>query len=134
MEHLEQLKAWLMAFPLWGETMPGVDITGAAPGDCALFPVGLEVLSTREDVLGNTTTLLRQSFLLRRTANRGEDAAAWLMAFTRWANENGKTAPVFGLHQVLRAEKGRLIAPAQTGLGTYEVRLTMEYEKENYYG
>ena len=129
MDYLEQLKTWLMGFPLWGETPPGVDITGEKPGDCALFPVGLEVVSTREDVLGNTTAFLRQSFLLRRTAARGEDAAEWLMAFTRWANENGKTAPQLGLRQRLWAQKGRLIAPAQTGLGTYEVRLTMEYEK-----
>jgi hypothetical protein len=133
MEQLEQLKNWLMGFPLWGESPPAVDITGAAPGDCGLFPLGMEVLEHREDVQGNALTRLRQEFLLRRSANRGEDAAAWLLAFQQWAQENAATAPVFGDRQRLFAQKGRLRNPAQTGLGTYEVTLTIEYVKEKHH-
>ena len=130
MEHLEQLKAWLMGFPRWGEKMPAVDMTGAEPGDTALFPTGQEVLERREDVLGNTVQRLRQTFVLRRTAPRGEDAARWLISFTGWVTENAHTAPVFGAKQQLRCERGRLASPGSTGLGTYEVKLTVEYEKE----
>ena len=130
MEHLEQLKAWLMAFPLWGDTPPNVDMVGEKPGDCALFPVGQEVISSREDVLGNTVQRLRQTYLLRRTAPRGQDAAAWGMEFTRWVNENAGTAPVLGAQQLLRCERSRLISPASAALGTYEVKLTMEFTKE----
>lgn len=130
MEHLEQLKAWLMSFPLWGDMPLTVDMTGAEPGDASLFPLGLEVLESRENLLGGKSARLRQSFLLRRTAARGEDAAAWLLAFQLWVQKNAHTAPVFGRRQAFRAEKGRLISAVQTGLGTYEVRLTIEYEKE----
>ena len=130
MERLEQVKNWLMGFPLWGEAEPAVDVTGANPGDCALFPLGVEVLQTRQDVLGNQTRRLRQSFLLRRAAMRGEDAAVWLLSFQDWALRNAQNAPVFGGNQQFRCERGRLIAPGQTGSGTYEVRLTAEYDDE----
>lgn len=130
MEYLEQLRTWLMGFPQWGEGSLTVDITGAEPGSSGLFPVGIEVLSSREDVLGNRYSRLRQTFLLRRAAVRGMDAAAWLLAFSRWATQNAVTAPVFGERQTLRAEKGRLINAAQTGTGFYEIRLTFEYENE----
>lgn len=134
MEQLTELKNWLMGFPGWEDNPPAVDCTGAEPGDCALFPIGLEVVSSREDVLGNTVKKLRQTYLLRRTAPRGADSAAWGMEFTRWANENAGTAPVLGAHQQLRCERSRLISPASAALGTYEVRLTFEYEKEKHYG
>ena len=127
MEQLEQLKRWVMAFPQWGEGALTVDITGAQPGNTGLFPLGVELLESREDLLGFRQNRLRQSFLLRRTAARGMDAAAWLLSFQQWVASNAATAPQFGARQTLRAEKGRLIAAAQTGLGTYEVRLIFEY-------
>ena len=129
MEHLEELIAWLMTFPQWGDADLTVDITGTAPGDCGLFPLGVEVLESREDVLGRRHSRLRQQFLLRRTGVRGADAAAWLLAFQQWAARHADDAPQFGTRQVLRAEKGRLINAAQTGTGTYEVRLTAEYNE-----
>ena len=130
MEQLQQLKAWLMGFPLWGAADLAVDCTGAAPGDCGLFPQGVEVVSSREDVLGNRYRRLRQTYLLRRAAVRGEDAAGWLMAFSRWAAEHAAAAPQLGNAQQLRAEKGRLLSAQQTGMGIYEVRLTLEYDSE----
>lgn len=130
MEQLEELTVWLKSFPKWEDTDLAVDTTGAQPGACGLFPVGIEVLECREDVLGNRHSRLRQSFLLRRNAVRGMDAAAWLLAFSRWARQNAATAPVFGNRQTLRAEKGRLTNATQTGTGFYEIRLTFEYENE----
>ena len=131
MEQLEELKNWIMGFPLWGDVVLTVDITGAEPGACGLFPVGMEQLSLRQDVLGQTVRRLRQQFLLRRQAVRGQDAAGWLLEFQKWAAENAHLAPQFGAQQQLRAEKGRLVTAAQTGLGLYEVRLTVEYT-DNY--
>ena len=127
MEHLEELTVWLKSFPRWGEADLTVDSTGSKPGACGLFPVGIEVLESREDVLGNRKTRLRQSFLLRRNAVRGTDAAAWLLGFARWAEQSAAAAPVFGSRQTLRAEKGRLSNAAQTGTGFYEIKLTFEY-------
>ncbi len=130
MEQLQKLRAWLMGFPLWGDAPLAVDCTGAAPGDCGLFPLGVEVLRTREDVLGNRHSRLRQTFLLRRSAPRGSDAARWVAAFTRWVRENAAAAPQLGSAQQTLAEKGRLLSAQQTGMGIYEVRLTLEYDSE----
>ena len=130
MEQLEELKNWITGFPQWGDVPLTVDTTGADPGACGLFPLGIEILTQRQDVLGNRHDRLRQRFLLRRTAQRGDDAARWLLAFARWAADNAHTAPTFGAQQRLYAENGRLIAAAQTGLGMYEVRLTAEYTTE----
>lgn len=129
MEHLEALTVWLRSFPQWGKGALTVDSTGCKPGDCGVFPVGIGVLSQREDVLGNRHCRLRQEFLLRRNAVRGTDAAAWLLAFSQWATQNAAAAPVFGDRQTLRTEKGRLSQATQTGTGFYEIRLIFEYEE-----
>ena len=97
---------------------------------CRSVSQGVEVLSTREDVLGNRHSRLRQTFLLRRAAPRGSDAGSWMLSFSRWAAEHASAAPRLGNHQLLRAEKGRLLSPGQSGVGTYEVRLTLEYDSE----
>ena len=129
MEELEKLRNWLITFPLWGGADLVIDTTGADPGACGLFPTGVEEVSAKEDVLGNRTVSYRQQFLLRRVALRNEDAAAWLLALQRFVNESNN-APGFGDGQSrIRAEKGRLISASQSGTGTYEVRLTSEFER-----
>jgi hypothetical protein len=128
MEVLENLKNWLAGFDGWEAA--AVDTLDAVPGSCGLFPLGVEVLKTREDVLGNRHSRLRQTFLLRRSAPRGENAARWVADFSRWAAENAATAPALGDRQQLRAEKGRLLSAQGAGTGIYEVRLTLEYDSE----
>ena len=130
METLQKLTDWLGGFPLWGDGSLAVDCTGATPGDCGLVPQGVEVISAQEDVLGNRRSRLRQTFLLRRAAPREAAAAGWLMDFSRWVASNAHTAPALGGRQLLRAEKGKLVSAGQTGMGIYEVRLTLEYDSE----
>jgi len=132
MEHLQELKNWLGGFGGCQDAM--VDSTGAAPEDTGLFPMGVQVVWNREDVLGNVTQRLRQSYVLRRVAPRGEAAAVWLANFQHWVAENAQTAPVFGQMQSIRAEKGKLEKAAQAGLGIYAVTLTVEFTKEFTYG
>ena len=127
MEELEKLKRWIVGFPRWGEAALTVDDTGAAPGSCGLFPLGVEQLRVREDVLGGKTLRLRQKFLLRRRAIRGEDAAGWLLELQNWAAAGD--APVFGADQRVRWEKGKLSGGSQTGTGLYEVYIIFEYTK-----
>ena len=132
MERLEEMKNWLTTFPLWGEVVLTTDVLSAQPGDCGLFPQGLEVLEVREDVLGGQTLRLRQQFLLRRNALRGMDAAAWLLEFQKWVAQQSLLGlcPVLGENQRFRAEKGRLVRTDTVGTGIYEVRLTAEYTNE----
>lgn len=134
MEILEKLKTWLQTFPQWGEVELLVDDTAAQPISCGLFPIGVEELSRREDLLGNKSVQCRQTFLLRRIAQRQEEAAAWLMAFQAWVSQqaHAKTLPAFGDvpgKEWIRAEKGRLTAVTQTGTATYEIRIICEYTK-----
>lgn len=134
MEILEKLKFWLQTFPQWGEAQLLVDDTAAESVSCGLFPIGVEELSRKEDLLGNKSVQCRQTFLLRRIAQRQEEAAAWLMEFQAWVGQQSqkKAAPIFGdvpEKEWIRAEKGRLAAVTQTGTATYEIRIVCEYTK-----
>ena len=134
MEELTELKDWLQGFPMWGGAELEIDTNGAMPGDRGLFPAGQQVVYTKEDVLGNLTWRIRQTYVLRRMAPRGEEAAAWLLKLQQWVQENAHTAPRFGAQQSVRAEKGRLEKAAQAGMGIYAVSLTVEFTKEFTYG
>ncbi len=128
MELLEILKAWIMGFPQWGEAELRIDTTDAEPVSCGLFPLGCEELSRKEDVLGNVRQRLRQTFALRRVAQRQEAAAAWLLEFAQWVRL--QSPPHIGENTRIRAEKGRLLSVTQTGTATYEVKIILEYDKE----
>lgn len=132
MEILEILKAWLMNFPGWGDVTLSIDTTDPNPGSCGLFPLGTEELSRREDVLGNLTLRLRQTYSLRRVAVRGEDAAAFMAELSRWICE--QPAPQLGADTRIRGEKGRLSSVDHTDTATYEMKIIAEFEKEIPYG
>lgn len=121
-----------MRFPGWGEVALSIDTTDPTPGSCGLFPLGTEEISRREDLLGNVTCRLRQTFLLRRVAVRGEDAAAFMAALSRWIWE--QPAPDLGADTRIRGEKGRLASVDRTDTATYEMKIIAEFEKEIPYG
>ena len=122
---MEDIKNWLEGFV--GTVC--IDTLGPGPGSCGLYPVGLEQISRREDVLGNRTVGWRQIFLLRRVAARNEDAARWLLDFQSWVAQQSELG--LAPFETVRAEKGKLLRSDQTGTATYEVRLTGEFT--NYY-
>lgn len=123
MDIFETLRLWLGSRGI----LPEVDTCGLTAGETGLFPLGMEQLSLREDVLGNRTRRMRYLFLLRRTAAPGLDAAGWLLQLQDVA---GKHPPVLGENQRFWAEKGRLVKNTSTGLGIYEVRLIAEREEK----
>ena len=51
MNELELVKTWVQGYPGLGALQ--VDALGGRPGDCGLFPQGIQVLQTQEDVQGN---------------------------------------------------------------------------------
>ena len=132
MEQIVAIKNLLQAFPLWGDQALMVDVKTAAPEACTLFPLGLQVLQQKEDVLGNRTYKLRQGFLLRRVACIGETAADWLMQLQSWllSQQISHLEPVFGSSLHLWAQGGHLTGGKQPGTGVYEVKIFAEYEKE----
>ena len=128
MDLIEILKGWLMGFPGW-EGGLDIDATGEKPGSCGLFPLGAQELSRREDVLGNVRRRLRCAFALRRVALHGPEAAEYLLELCRWIGE--QPPPKIGENTRIRGEKGTMVKLCQTGTATYEMKIILEYDKEN---
>ena len=127
MEKLELVRRWIQSFPQFsGELL--TDTTEPGVGSCGLFPMGTKLLHRKEDVLGNVRCTVAETFLLRRRAVKSDAAAAWIMAFSAWA-ETG-VPPQLGENTRLAVEKGKLLSTATDGTAIYEVTVTMTYEKE----
>ena len=136
MTDLEKVRQWLLSYPKWEEGgVLYVDHTDAVPGNGGLYPLGLEELSCREDLLGNVTVQCRLRFTFYRvTAGQDQTHAQWLLDFQQWVQQQSAAglAPKFGDErhkERLRAEKGKLSEASQTGTGTYAVTLTAEFIK-----
>lgn len=138
MTDLEKVRQWVLSYPGWGEeTWLYTDYTDAVPGNGGLYPMGLEEISRREDVLGNVTVQCRYRYSLYRvTAGQADktDQAKWLLEFQQWVQQQSAAgvAPRFGdvpEKERIRAEKGKLHQVSQTGTGIYGVTLTAEFVK-----
>ena len=125
---LQTVASWVLGFPQWGDQPLQVDMTPPAPGSCGLFPIGEEEIQRQEDVLGGILCRYRQEYLLRRVSLRGENAAAWLMAFGRWVKTT--PPPKLGQECVARALRGRMLTSVKTGIATYEIKISIEYLEE----
>lgn len=122
MDILEILQTWLQRNGI----LPTVDKCGLKDGQTGLFPLGMEQVSSREDVLGNRWRQMRYIFLLRATAVPGTEAAAAILQLQKQAAND---PPQLGEKQQFRGEKGRLVKNTSTGLGIYELRLIAEREE-----
>ena len=131
---LEKLKVWLTTYPYWDETIQ-VDFADSRLGSTGLFPKGVEEVSRREDVLGNSQVSCRYTFtLFWQMMGQGDDAAnaARLLDFQHWVREQSVLglAPQFGdapAWERIRAENGGFTAGAQTV--TYTVTLIADFMK-----
>ena len=82
---LESVKAWLSTYPHW-DGMLQVDYSDGRQPNAGLIPKGMEEISRREDVLGNTLVGCRYQFaLLWQMAGQGDDGenAGKLLDFVR---------------------------------------------------
>ena len=133
MEILEKVAAWLESFPLWDGEKLTIDSIGPAPGSLGLFPMGVEEISRREDVLGNLETVNRLTLKLCRVSNGNSALAAhWLLALQDWVNRKNGAGQIPRLGDLpgraaITAQHGLLASPAQTGTGRYELIITAEY-------
>ena len=134
MSVLEKLMSWLQTFPQWDDKVR-IDGLDPVPGSLGLFPQGVQELGSREDILGNVQVDNRLTVVLYRIAagedDRAEDAA-WLLALQDWVQQQSLAGltPRLGdvpHRQRIRAERGRLKEPSQTGTGRYAVTITAEY-------
>ena len=125
MKMLEKLRSWVAALPFWEGEVPEIDKIAVKTGAAGLFPLGQQVVKTREDVLGNVTRLVRYTFLLKKVAIPGMDSACWCEKLQQAA---AHTPPELGQKRFY-AQKGRLTKTPGTGLGTYEIQLVAEMEE-----
>ena len=130
MEILEEVKAWLGGFSGFDGNPIQIDRLGAAPMDVGLFPKGLELLGTAEDVLGVRKAFLRSTFTLCWVCPvSGITDAARALALQSWVAEQSRAglAPALGADTRWRAENGRLDGSKGPGTGVYTVQLTAEF-------
>lgn len=130
MTALEKLTAWLKTFPLWEPGDVSVDGLSPKPGSVGIYPQGIRELSRREDVLGNVEVTNRLTVTVCRVS-AGADAR-WMLEFQNWVNRQSAAgfAPKLGDRpekERIRAEKGRLTAPNQTGTKRYAVEITADF-------
>ncbi len=138
MQELEKIRQWLKTFPQWDSEALYIDYTDGFAGNSGLFPLGLEEISRKEDVLGNVTARCRYRFSLYRVAARQEDGAEnarWLLSFQQWVQQQDVQglAPHFGdepSFEHIRAEKGKLSKIPQPGSGVYVVTLIADFMKQ----
>ena len=132
MEQLENMRQWLQAFPLWGQTQIHLDSLPLLPGNAGLYPMGIEVLERKTNLLGTVSLRCRQKFELQKTVCPDQEQAAWLLQLQQWILEQSAagTAPRFGdvpEGEHIRGEKGRLKEMTAAGTAVYAVTITAEY-------
>lgn len=135
MEYLEELRRWLQTFPQWGDAAIYIDDLAVRPQNAGLYPVGLEILEKKEDLLGNRSMRCRQRFVLYKLSTPGQEASAWLLQLQQWVAEQSALglAPRFGdvpAQEVIRAEKGALKERTAAGTAVYTVTITTEFVKK----
>ena len=131
---LEKVKAWLATYPHWDGTLQ-VDYSQGRPPNAGLLPKGLEEISVREDVLGNTQEECRYRFALSwQVAGQGDEGenAGKLLDFQHWVREQSARglAPCFGdvpAREQMRTEKGGMTVGTQNVI--YTVTLVADFMK-----
>ena len=133
MDHLEEVRLWLAGFDGWGGATLQVDCLQPSPENGALLPRGLQLVQSREDVLGNRVQRLRCVFLVQRVEHAPKQAdAAQLLRLQQWVYEScaAGTAPVLGEDTRWRAEKGQLSGNKGAGTAVYTVELSVEFTRK----
>ena len=126
---LDALIQWLKTFPLWEKREILPDCIPNRTQVLSVIPQGSEIVSRKEDLLGNCRCVRKDSCLLYIS---GVDSP-WqeALSFIRWVDSQNAQGlcPVFGAGQTLSAQRGRLLKTDRLGLHIYEVSITATYEK-----
>lgn len=122
---------WLQGSP-YCQDYVSVDQIQYRPDSCGLFPMGIEVVATKTDIVGNTKQRLRSRYELRRITARHRDqmeAADWMKQFQLWVLSQGAEAPQLGENTRWTAKNGRLAKSDRPDTCIYTVDLVAEYDK-----
>ena len=122
---MDKLQTWLSRYPGWEE----------CPAHVCMLPKGMEEISRRTDVLGNTQAGCRYYVTLfweLPTLGSTQEDTHRLLTFIQWVQHESATghAPCLGdvpARERLRTEKGGLTPGAQNV--TYTVTLVADFMK-----
>ena len=138
METLEKIRNWLSKCPGWVSSWKiYFDTTENAPGTVGIYSLGEEIISRREDVLGNVEDLCRCRFQVywRLPTEDRQANAKWLLEVQSWIRQQsalGK-APTFGNEpkkERIWAEKGKLFEENNVSAATYGMTIVAEFVKK----
>lgn len=143
MTALEKIREWLNTFPQIGKLQGlNVDYYSAQPDNSSIAPAGLQVISQREDILGNIVVENQYSFSLEFVLMKspGDDVGAtenadWLLAFQEWVQEQSvrRLVPIFGddpKSETVKAQNGANTYADIEGTGIYTVLLSVNFIKK----
>ena len=118
-----------------------VDYYSQQPDNGSIDPSGVQIVSMKEDILGNKTVEMQYNFgvyfvLAKDPGDEGTavDNAAWVMDFQQWVNEQSilRLAPTFGdvpKTEVIKAQNGAVAAADNEGVAIYMVQLSVNFTK-----
>ena len=114
-----------------------IDYYSPQPDNGSIDPSGVQIISIKEDILGNKTVDQQYNFALYYVLAKepgddsgAEDNAAWLLDFQEWVNEQSLLglAPTFGddpKTEQIKAQNGSLTQATMDGVAIYMVQLSL---------
>lgn len=143
MSALNKVREWLKTFPGIDRLQQlQVDYYDAQPDNGSIDPSGAQIISKREDILGNVTLEKQYNFGLYFSLEKspGDDTgatdnAAWVMELQDWINDQSalRLAPTFGDEprtEEIRAQNGGVQAASKEGVAIYMVQLSINFIKK----
>lgn len=142
MNPLDTIREWLNKYTGFDRLQDlRVDYYSQQPDNGSIDPSGVQIVSMKEDILGNKTVEMQYNFgvyfvLAKDPGDEGTavDNAAWVMDFQQWVNEQSilRLAPTFGdvpKTEVIKAQNGAVAAADNEGVAIYMVQLSVNFTK-----
>lgn len=143
MSPLSKIKDWLNTFPGIDRIKEmRVDYYSPQPDNGSIDPSGVQIISTKRDILGNKTVEQQYNFALYYVLAKepGDETtsvsnADWLLQFQNWVNEQSLLglAPAFGddpEEEQVKAQNGSVSQATIEGVAIYMVQLSVKFIKK----
>ena len=142
MSALNEIREWLKTFP-GIDRLQGmrVDYYSQQPDNGSIDPSGEQIISVKEDILGNKAVEKQYNFGLYFVLakdpgddNVAKENADWVMELQEWVNEQSilRLAPTFGDDpntEQIKAQNGAVSAADNEGTAIYMVQLSVNFTK-----
>ena len=142
MSPLKIIRDWLNEFPGIDRLQSmQVDYYTQQPDNGSIDPSGVQIISTKTDILGNKTIEKQYNFglyfILAKDPGDDDtatDNAEWVMELQEWINEQSMRhlAPTFGdkpQTEEIRAQNGSVTEADNAGVACYMIQLSATFTK-----